>query len=177
MKNKKYLVSLFVLVALLCLGIGYAAVSKNLVIEADATTLKEGVDPSDPNANDPLKENFKVKFDSGTKTVSDATKVTDVVISDEQVTFSVNNLYLKDSIATITLKIVNASEDLAAVIAEPVITNTNNTYFKITENWTEVTLEPGDSQEFTVTVQVIKSAIDHQYADFTITFTANALLR
>ena len=32
MKNKKTFVGLFVILALLCLGIGYAAVSKNLVI-------------------------------------------------------------------------------------------------------------------------------------------------
>ena len=38
MKNKKYLVSLFVLVALLCLGIGYAAISKTLIIEGGVAT-------------------------------------------------------------------------------------------------------------------------------------------
>ena len=69
MKNKKYLVSLFVLVALLCLGIGYAAVSKDLNIAGLGTTYGEDVtDPNNPGQDDKddttdLGQNFKVHFD------------------------------------------------------------------------------------------------------------------
>lgn len=179
MKNKKYLVSLLVLVALLCLGIGYAAVSKDLVVTGRGATYAETVtDPEYPGTTDPLKENFKVKFDSATKIVSDDTKVTSVVIEDEEVTFSVNNLYIKDGYVTITLKIVNESADLKAIIAKPVPTNSNATYFAIETDWPEagVVLAPSQSQAFTITIKVIKSAIEHQYADFTITFVAEAAL-
>ena len=65
MKNKKILISLVVFVALLCLGIGYAAVSKNLVIGGTGTTNNETGDASD----DVLAKNFLVKF-AGTYTTN-----------------------------------------------------------------------------------------------------------
>ena len=185
MKNKKYLVSLFVLVALLCLGIGYAAVSKDLNIAGLGTTYGENV--TDPNNPDPvdkddttdLGQNFKVHFDSvATAEASDTANTTCsvTVVDDLNATITANKLLTLYSKVTVTLTIVNDSEDLDAVIDLPVITNDNETYYRVTTDWVKTTLAPHASKTVVVTIECIKSAIDHQVTNFGIKFTANAEL-
>lgn len=185
MKNKKYLVSLFVLVALLCLGIGYAAVSKDLNIAGLGTTYGEDVtDPNQPGQDDKddtedLGQNFKVHFGStATAEASDTANTTCSVTVDDDLhaTIKANKLLTLYSKVTVTLTIVNDSEDLDAVIDLPVITNDNPTYYRVTTDWAKTTLAPHESKTVVVTIEVIKSAIDHQVTNFGIKFTANAQL-
>lgn len=182
MKNKKYLVSLFVLVALLCLGIGYAAVSKDLNIAGLGTTYGENVtDPNNPDPEDKkdttdLGQNFKVHFDSvATAEASDTNTTCSVtVVDDLNATITANKLLTLYSKVTVTLTIVNDSEDLDAVIDLPVITNDNETYYRVTTDWVKTTLAPHASKTVVVTIECIKSAIDHQVTNFGIKFTAEA---
>lgn len=185
MKNKKYLVSLFVLVALLCLGIGYAAVSKDLNITGVGTTYGENVtDPNNPDPDDKddttdLEQNFKVHFDSAATAVASDTANTTcsvTVVDDLNATVKANKLLLLHSTVKVTLTIVNDSEDLDAIIDLPVITNDNAAYYKVTTDWVKTTLAPGQSKTVVVTIEVIKSAIDHQVTNFGIKFTAEAQL-
>lgn len=186
MKNRKFLVSLFVTLALLCLGIGYAAVSKDLNINGIGTTFGEDVkDPNKPSAEDKkdttdLGQNFKVHFDSAAKAeASDKANTTCsvTVVDDLHATIKANKLLTLYSKVTVTLTIVNDSEDLYAVIDKPVITNDNETYYSVTTNWVKTTLAPKGSQKVIVTIECIKSAIDHQVTNFGIKFTANAQLQ
>ena len=185
MKNKKYLVSLFVLVALLCLGIGYAAVSKDLNISGLGTTYGEDVtDPNNPDSDDKddttdLGQNFKVHFAStATAEASDTANTTCSVTVDDDLnaTITANKLLTFESKVEVTLTIVNDSEDLDAVIDLPEITNDNETYYLVTTDWVKTTLAPGESKAVVVTIKVIKSAIDHQVTNFGIKFTAEAQL-
>ena len=171
MKNKKILISLVVFVALLCLGIGYAAVSKNLVIGGTGTTNNETGDASD----DALAKNFLVKF-AGTYTTDvtngDGAKI-NVSISDTEATINVYELTSFKKSVSATLTIVNDSEDLIATIDIPTIENASE-YFKVETDWSKTVLNPDGSKDVTVTITLIKSPITHQDATFTITFVAQA---
>lgn len=186
MKNRKFFVSLFVTLALLCLGIGYAAVSKDLNITGLGTTFGEDVDdPNNPDQTDEddtddLGQNFKVHFDDSVAIAeaSDTANTTCSATVDDELnaTITANKLLKLYSTVKVTLKIVNDSEDLDAVIDLPVITNDNETYYRVTTDWTATTLAPGESKTVVVTIECIKSAIDHQVTNFGIKFTANAEL-
>ena len=173
MKNKKILISLVVFVALLCLGIGYAAVSKNLVIGGTGTTNNETGDASD----DVLAKNFLVKFaDAYTTDVTNGDGAT-INVTINNATKATINAYELTSLSksvSATLTIVNASEDLIATIDIPTIENASE-YFKVETDWSKTVLNPdGGSKEVTVTITLIKSPIEHQDATFTITFVAQA---
>lgn len=172
MKNKKTFVGLFVILALLCLGIGYAAVSKNLVISGTGTTNNETGDASD----DVLAKNFLVKFaDSYTTNVTngDGAKINVSIDSDTEATINAYELTTLNKSVSATLTIVNDSEDLIATIDIPTIENASE-YFKVETDWTKTVLNPDGSKEVTVTITLIKSPIEHQDATFKITFVAEA---
>ena len=172
MKNKKTFVGLFVILALLCLGIGYAAVSKNLVISGTGTTNNETGDASD----DVLAKNFLVKFaDSYTTNVTngDGAKINVSIDSDTEATINAYELTALNKSVSATLTIVNDSEDLIATIDIPTIENASE-YFKVETDWTKTVLNPDGSKEVTVTITLIKSPIEHQDATFKITFVAEA---
>ena len=57
-----------------------------------------------------------------------------------------------------------------------VITNDNGTYYRVSTDWVKTTLAPGKSKTVIVTIECIKSAIDHQVTNFGIKFTAEAEL-
>ena len=187
MKNKKYLVSLFVLVALLCLGIGYAAVSKDLTINGSASMTETDSNPDDDKTaeditKEELEKNFKIHFEknvnfTGTCTGDDTATVTGSTAGDLTANITVTGLNIYGSVATITFNVKNDSEDLKAVFEEVKITNTNSKYFNVTTDWTPtVTINAQGEMTITVTIEVIKSAIVAQEATFTITLFAEAEL-
>ena len=193
MKNKKYLVSLFVLVALLCLGIGYAAVSKVLVISGNASMTEADPNPgdditADDITNEELEKNFKIHFVKsagypetfeGTCTGDDTAIVTGITEGNLTADITVTGLNIYGSTATITFTVKNDSEDLTALFKKVEIVNTNEEYFDVTTDWnaTEsapVTIAAGAAKTITVTIEVIKSATVAQNATFTITLPAVA---
>ena len=189
MKNKKYLVSLFVLVALLCLGIGYAAVSKDLVISGNASMTETGQNADDITKEE-LEKNFKIHFVKsngypetfkGTCTGDDTATVTGTTEGNLTANITVTGLNIRNSFAEITFTVKNESEDLDALFEEVKIVNTS-AYFKVTTDWNvedngPVTIAAGADMPITVTIEVIKSAIDAQEATFTITLPAKAQLK
>lgn len=200
MKNKKFFTGLFVLLAILCLGIGYAVVTKDFNILGTVTTQGADItDPSDPN-QDPeelLDQNFLVHFDK-TKTSEyvfsntnnagktfDSTKTTCKVVytDDYNATIDVKGLAELGDTVVITFTVVNDSEDLDADIAAAVLTGADGTstyandYFKVEVSDTTGTIaKDGATATFTVTISVIKSAIETQTATFNVDFQATAKL-
>lgn len=166
MKNRKTLITLGVIVAVLMLGVGYAVISDiNLSINGNATATTSD-------------ENFKVVFDNSATTVSDDTKVTATVDKGQlTATMTVTGLTTTGDTATATYTIKNNSTELSALVSQDStkITNDNKTYFDITTNWEETTLAHGGSKTVTVTVKLIKTpATEDQTATFTIPFVAKA---
>ena len=106
MKNKKLFYAAIVMVALLCLGIGYAAVSKNLTINGTAKADAAGSDA------------LVVKF---TKSVVD--KCTTTISTDGlSATIETNSLKSVNETATATITIANTSNDLRAIITKVIPT-------------------------------------------------------
>ena len=199
MKNKKFLTGLFVLLMILCLGIGYAVVTKDFNIFGTVTTQGADVDPSNPGTNEDelLDQNFLVKFDT-TKTsdyvlsntnngskVFDAAKTTcTVAYTDEyNATIDVKGLAELGDTVVVTFTVVNKSADLDASIAAAVLTAEDGTsafasdYFDVVVSDTTATIaKQGGTSTFTVTISVKKSAIETQTISFNVDFQATALL-
>ena len=153
-----------VLIAILVLGIGYAAISAvTLTINGTGT-----VSPDD--------DNFKVVYTAvGTVTKpTEATVTTDTIGSDGVITtsFTVTGLTKKGEVVEIPYTITNKSEDLGATLGTPAVTITGTNasdYFTVTSTTAATSLaKNGGTTTQTVHVEVTKTPID---ADVTGTFT------
>ena len=134
-----------VIVEMLLLGIGYAAI-QNITLNIAGTA-----------AADPSQENFKVMF-SGTPTVSDETYVTAGITDEINATINVSGLTKKGEIVTATYTIQNTSTDLTADLSATA-SNTNTEYFNVSYALEENTLQKGEATTITVTVELIKTPI------------------
>lgn len=146
MKKRNTYAGLIILVALVVLGIGYAAMSNiTLNINGSASAVVED-------------ENFKVKF-TGTPSTTGET-ITATITDDHNATINVS-LKAKGDKATATYTILNDSADLSASIAAPAITNSNEEYFAVTTDMADaVVVAAGGEKTVTVTVELIKTPID-----------------
>lgn len=138
-----------VIVSILIVGVAYAAITNvTLNIQGTATA-------------DPSQANFTVKFsqDEGATTKS-SEKVTATVTDDTNAVLNVTGLTTKGETVTATYTVQNTSADLSAVLT-PTITNGNTEYFAVTHNLgTSKTLTKGEAITVTVTVELIKNAIE-----------------
>lgn len=198
MKNKKFLTGLFVLLMILCLGIGYAVVTKDFNIFGTVTTQGADIDPSNPGTNpdELLDQNFLVKFDttkkvyefSNTKNTSKVfnnvkTTCTVAYTDEYNATIDVKGLAELGDTVVVTFTVVNDSADLDASIAAAVLTAEDGTsafssaYFDVVVSDTTATIaKQGGTSTFTVTISVKKSAVDTQTISFNVDFQATALL-
>lgn len=152
-KTNKILVGVIVLLAVLLVAVGYAAISAvNLNITGDITAT-----PSD--------ENFKVKF-TGTPTQVAGSKgtVTPSITGDLAARMDVSGLTAAGDTASATFDIVNDSPDLSALLSVESETASNTTYFKVTHSFdkTEITKKgsANDTAKITVTVELIKTPVE-----------------
>lgn len=109
MKNKRTFVGLFVILALLCLGIGYAAITKTL-------TINGGVATGDA---DDLADNFIVYFskvETNTDLAEGVTVTANVDAAAKSLTtsFGIENMNKVGSKVVLTYTVNNDSEDLYA---------------------------------------------------------------
>ena len=147
-RNTKAIVGLVLIIAVLLVAIGYAAITAvTLNITGNANAAAD-------------KSNFVVRF-TGTPTVSDSSKVTAKLNAEDQLkaTMDVNGLTAKGDTATATFTIANNSADLSAALsAESTCSNTE--YFKVTYNIANTPVAKGETTTITVTVELIKTPID-----------------
>ena len=170
MKQKRTYVTLLLIVALLCLGIGYAAIAEQtLTINGSATSA---------TSND----NFKVKFASvePTKSGSASAKVTEATVTnDTTASFTIAGLTTKDETATITYTIENASPaDIGADVAIN-LEYDNTDWFTATVDKSSLSLAQNGKETVAITVTLKDTpATDAEAAaateDFKVTLTANA---
>jgi len=162
-----------VLIAILVLGIGYAAIT--------------GVDLNvTGNANvKPDQDNFNVHFDTntapsitkGANVVADAT-VTATYTDDLNATINVDGFTKKGDTATVVYTIINESEDIDATLSGPdidtTVTGYNSEYFDVTATLGKSELAAqGDTTTLTVVVEAKKTPIDDQEST-TISITVPA---
>lgn len=173
MDNKKKVIGIVVIVAILAIGIGYAAISTiplKISGTAGATTKQE---------------NFVVRFE-GTPTAEkgenvDATATANASITDDlNAKLEVAGLTAKGDTVTAKYTIKNASPDLTAklTVNDPVVENT--TYFKATKKVTGLaednTMEliKDGTAVVELTVELIKTPVTDETIETTVTMSINA---
>lgn len=191
MNNKTFIITTM-LIAVVVLGIGYAAISTTLTVNGNASGIVNN-------------KNFKIGF-TGTPTaayydgndqpiIQTAEKKAEATIVTTETsaagtylkaTFNVTNFESAGEYAVFTYEITNESEDIDAILSKPVIaTISNPTYFGISaviegmgeeENAT-ITLgtEENNKATLTVTASLDKNIVDsNQSCTFEITIAAAA---
>ena len=143
-KTKKILIGI-ILIAVLLLGVGYAAI-QNVTLNI-VGTAKAG----------PSQSNFVVKF-TGTPEVSDSSKAMATITDDTNATINVEGLTSRGETVTARYILQNASTDLSADLTVE-ITNSNEEYFVIESELEKINIVAGEVTTLTVTVELIKTPI------------------
>ena len=162
-QNKKKLqMMIFVFIAVITLGVGYAAISAiNLVVSGNATAAEN-------------QENFKVKFTTAAVTTGTGTAVIDS--NDPKVAIlDVSGFTKVGDTAVATYTVLNDSEGIGASI-DLTVTNSNTEYFTVTESVADTELQSGDTTTATITVTMVKTPIENDITtSVTGTLTASPL--
>lgn len=157
MRNRSNFKILILFALILFLSVGYAVVS-SVSLSITGSTSGETRD-------------LNVSF-TGTKTISNPSKGTATVTAGSKTaTFTAGNMTLNETI-TFSYVVENKETDVAASIS--LSTTGSNSYFTVIAGNTTPTIEPGKTQNVTVTVKMIKTPItsSDSSASFTITISA-----
>ena len=194
MKRKEGKLFLGILIAVLVLGIGYAAITGvNLIINGSATAKATG-----------QQEDFNVHFDNlvstgnyiaytetaesdsltqsfiNEKKVTAASGQTDkaasITVSNDQLSadVAVSNMTNVGDTVTLTIPVINESDGIKANLSASIVNN-NEEYFNVTaEPATDTLNGSGATTTITVTVSVIKvPKVNDVEGRFTVTLTAD----
>lgn len=172
MKQKKTFITILLIVALLCLGIAYAAIADvDLTISGNvAATAAEG--------------KIDVQFTNATVTSNpnNATAVANVTSDKTKATINVSGLKTEGQTVTVTYTIENKATDIAATLEQPTVTFDNTEWFEVQCTLSGTTLEKHsdattDTQTATVVVKLKKTPVtteDQTSAQDEITITIKA---
>jgi len=148
MKNRKTVVVAFMLVAVLLMGVGYAALTDVLDITGSA-------DINQSAAEEAFNEDVHFSAAVANETGNTASVNPD---NNDKASFTANTLKGKGDKATYTYTIVNDG-DLSATITPSISSNTNEAYFKVYSDWNgqAKTLAAGGSVTYTVTIELLET--------------------
>lgn len=148
MKNKKKVVVAFLLVAVMLLGVGYAALTDVLDITGSA-------DVNQSAAEEAFNEDIYFSAAVANETGNTASVNSD---NNDKASFTANTLKGKGDKATFTFTIKNDG-DLDAAITPAISSNTNMTYFAVSSDWAGATktLAAGQTITYTVTIELIET--------------------
>lgn len=186
MKNRKRIIVAFMLVAVLLLSVGYAALTDDLFITGDATlNTTQAQNEFDADiyfsaADVQSSTGTYLKDGSGADVVDKAD-----VVSADSARFNVLTLAQRDEVVTFIYTITNDSEEFDAVItADPGYPTTNDpTNFEITYDMdanqagvqTEGTVSKGgNTLQILVTVKLLNSPAENTTATFNFDITATS---
>ena len=167
MKQKRTIITLGLILAILCLGIVYAAIDGiELNINGSASALLgNGV--------------VDVIFTSANAGVGSEDFVTAVAVGSDPTTatFTVEGLQNKGDTATIEFTIENQSEELKALVSVDTKTITNADFFAIDAVVADSSaLAPEGTTTVTVTVSLIKTPVDTITGTINVELLAEAVL-
>lgn len=169
MKNRKTVVVAFLLVAVMLMGVGYAALTDVLDITGSADVNQSAAEEAF-NQDIHFAVNGAVANNAGNTASVNAD-------NNDKASFTANNLKGKDDVATFTFTIENTG-DVEAVVTPAISSNTNTEYFKITSDWMVAgqsapkTLAAGATLTYTVTVTMLKTPTETIAGSFIIELTA-----
>lgn len=163
MKNKKTFACIALLIVVLVIGIGYAAITDSLEITGTATAT-----PND--------ENFKVVFTG--ETTADEGVIATAVADAKTATLDVTGLTTKDQSKTATFTIQNKSDELKALVDVKTETIENSEFFSIDATVANASAELAPNGTTTVTVKVTlnKTPINDVSGKINVELTSTAVL-
>ena len=166
MKNRKTVVVAFMLVAVLLMGVGYAALTDVLDITGSADVNQSAAEEA---YNEDIYFSAAVANDAGNTASVNAD-------NNDKSSFTVNTLKGKGDQATFTFTIKNAG-DLDATVTPTLnasLGNTNPDYFAISSDWDgqAKTLAAGEEITYTVTVELLETPTATIAGSFLIELTA-----
>ena len=148
MRRNTKIVGGILLVAILLVAVGYAAITK-VGLNIDGTAKSEG----NP-------DNFKVELIGEPQTSGDGTTTATINTADKtQGTMNVSGLNAKGQTAIATYTVKNQSADLSADLTAKA-TSTNDEYFEVQCSLDKTTLKAGEETTMTVKVKLLKTPID-----------------
>ncbi len=167
MKNRKFIIVAFVLISVMVIGIGYAALTDIFIMDGNAVV-------NQTKENTVFDENIYISNavvnGSGTSGVAD-TASTDSTNPDKA-SFTVKSLALEGEEPTFVFTIKNDS-DFDATIANTVCTVDNSEYFSVAATVpTDPICYSQGTLDVTVTVTLIKALTTEQTANITVNYTA-----
>jgi uncharacterized repeat protein (TIGR01451 family) len=165
MKNRKGLIA-FMLVAVMLLGIGYAALSDTLDITGSADVNQSAAEEA---FNEDIYFSAAVANEEGNTASINAD-------NNDKASFTANTLKGKGDKVTFTFTIKNDG-DVAATVTPKLndtIGNTNSTYFDIKSDWEGRPKELAAHSEitYTVTVELLKTPTETISGSFLVELTA-----
>lgn len=167
MKKRRSLIISLLLVAALCLGIGYAALTDVLDINGSADVNQSAAEEA---FDADIYFTGAVANETGNSASVDAA-------DNDMANFTAATLKGQGDKVTFTFTIKNAS-DVAAVVTPSLAAdgNTNTEYFKVTSDWnaTARTLAAGATDTYTITVELLKTPTETIHGSFHIELTAVA---
>ena len=166
LRRKQINIFIFVLIAFIVLGVGYAAISNiDLVVNGTGSVTA-------------TQSNFDVRFldvDGHRPAITPGSPNTINVLGNTTATFSVSTLSKKGDTAVATIDVKNESNGVGTRIGLN-LTNSNETYFKVTEHIADTELQVGDITTVTVTIEMLKTPISaNETTNITATLTANPI--
>lgn len=167
MKNRKSIIVMFLIAVVLCVGIGFAAVSDTLTIDGSASV-------GDINANFDNNVYFSAAQVVNEK---DGDSVTITGTKPDDVSFTCGSLLVANDKAEFKFTVKN-DNDIAASVAINLGTNTGETdYFEITTDYSanSATIAAGGTWDVTVTVKLLKTPVESKSCGCTITLTVTGV--
>ena len=165
MKNRKFVVVAFLLVAVLLLGVGYAALTDVLDITGSADVNQSAAEEA---FNEDIYFTAAVaNQDGNTASINPDNK--------DKASFTANTLKGKGDKATFTYTIIN-NGDLDADITPSISSNTNEAYFEVYSDWNGAmkTLAAGQTITYTVTIELLVTPTEAVAGSCIIELTAVA---
>lgn len=166
MKNRKTVVVAFLLVAVMLLGVGYAALT-------DILTINGSAEVSQTAAEDAFNEDIYFS-EAVAKEADNEASVDDT--DNDKASFAANTLKGKGDKATFTFTIKNDG-DVAATVTPELKSNTQADYFTVTNDWADTAkdLAAGGVITYTITVELIKTPTETISGSFQVDLNATSV--
>lgn len=171
MKNRKSVIVAFLLVAVMLLGVGYAALTDVLDITGTADVNQSAAEES---FNKDIFFSAAVANETGNTASGNTASVN--ADNNDKASFTVNSLKGKDDAASFTFTIKNAGDVAANIIPKlnAALGNTLPEYFDVTSDWggQAKKLAAGEEITYTVTVKLLKTPTKTISGSFLVELTA-----
>ncbi len=154
MRNRRSILAICLVLAILCVGVGFAAVT-------DVLDVIGTVEVSEANAQNAFDANLYFS-DAVANRAADGDSASVSTSNNDKVTFTAACLMSKDEETTFTFTIQNDNDVAAKVtpVLDAAAGNTNAEYFAVSSDWNGAaqTIDAHSSKTYTVTVKLLKAA-------------------